>query len=179
MWNAKYVRRADYLKYYQTAKTYLQMVVDNPGSAHLITTDERGANYNNPFQRNFQYNMDLQVSPGIIIRNRRNTGHSFPNALMHSAAHQVEAVQMLSPVKAYGQSRMFAASFYYGDYASTATLRRDANGCSNGKLRVLLPRRLLSFAPGLPKPGRICPIINGTKAGWPHPYTAAATISRV
>ena len=81
MWNAKYVRRADYLKYYQTAKTYLQMVVDNPGSAHLITTDERGANYNNPFQRNFQYNMDLQVSPESLYEIGETQGPVFRTPL--------------------------------------------------------------------------------------------------
>jgi hypothetical protein len=62
-WNAVYVRRSDYRKYYGIAKTYLEKCMENPGSAYLITSDERGEGYNNPFQRNFQYNMDLEVSP--------------------------------------------------------------------------------------------------------------------
>lgn len=58
-----YARRSDYQTYLKTAQTYLRKTInDRKGSAKLVTTDER-TYCNNPFQRNLQYIMDLEVSP--------------------------------------------------------------------------------------------------------------------
>ena len=122
-WNAKYVRPTNYKTYYEMAKTYLEMCINNPGSASLLTTDERGAKYDNPFQRHFQYMMDLKISPESLFEfgnvqgvtnierpyafgrpSNGGNGGSFPN-------------------NNYGQSRMYPV-FYYGDY-DNADLRRD------------------------------------------------------
>lgn len=63
---AAYARPANYQSYLAIAKEYLTLAVTtNAGSAKLVTVDERG--YNNPFQRHFQYTMDLEVSPETIF----------------------------------------------------------------------------------------------------------------
>ena len=49
--------------YYKEAQTYFRDILTGSakGTAHLITSDDRGLG--NPFQRNFQYIMDMEVSP--------------------------------------------------------------------------------------------------------------------
>ena len=49
--------------YYKEAQTYFHNILSGSakGTAQLITSDDRGLG--NPFQRNFQYIMDMQVSP--------------------------------------------------------------------------------------------------------------------
>ena len=61
-----YARRTDYLNYYRTAEVAFQNVFDNIGSAHLVTVDDRGY-ANNPFQRHFQYQHDLEISPESLF----------------------------------------------------------------------------------------------------------------
>jgi len=60
---AVYARHPNWKTYYQEAQTYFRKVIsgDAKGSAILITTDDRGKG--NPFQRGFQYIMDMEVSP--------------------------------------------------------------------------------------------------------------------
>lgn len=122
MWKSKYVRLTDYKKFYEIARTYLKAVVDNPGSATLITTDTRGAGYGNPFQLNFQYNLNLQVSPESLFEIGETQAvfserpYAFGRPSNGGSANAY-------PDKAYGQSRMYA-SFYYGDY-DLKDLRRD------------------------------------------------------
>ncbi|HEX6428233.1 MAG TPA: RagB/SusD family nutrient uptake outer membrane protein [Niastella sp.] len=121
-WEAKYVRRTDYKTYYEQARTYLKACMDNSGSATLITTDGRGAGFNNPFQYNFQYNMNLVVSPESLFEIGETLGqfserpYAFGRPSNGGSANNY-------PNKAYGQSRMHA-SFYYGDY-DPKDLRRD------------------------------------------------------
>ena len=61
--NAVYARHPNWQNYYKEAQTYFRKIIDGEakGSAALITTDNRGKG--NPFQRGFQYIMDMEVSP--------------------------------------------------------------------------------------------------------------------
>ena len=61
--NAVYARHPNWQTYYKEAQTYFRKIIDGDakGSAKLITTDDRGLG--NPFQRGFQYIMDMEVSP--------------------------------------------------------------------------------------------------------------------
>ena len=60
---AIYARHPQWQNYYKEAQTYFRKIIDGDakGSATLITSDDRGKG--NPFQRGFQYIMDMQVSP--------------------------------------------------------------------------------------------------------------------
>ena len=64
---AFFARRNDWQKYYQEAQTYFRKVVsgERKGTLTLVTTDDRGLD--NPFQRGFQYIMDMQVSPESVF----------------------------------------------------------------------------------------------------------------
>jgi hypothetical protein len=122
-WNAKYVRRTDYKDYYAIARTYLAACIQNPGSAYLITTDPRGSGFNNPFQYNFQRNMDLVVSPESLYEvglTRAQGNSERPYAFGRPSGGGGSNAY---PCKSYGQSRIYA-SFYYGDY-SPNDIRRD------------------------------------------------------
>jgi hypothetical protein len=121
-WNAKYVRLSDYKKYYEIAKTYLKACVDNPGSAYLITTDNRGTGYDNPFQLNFQYNMNLVVSPESLYEIGETQGQ-FSERPYAFGRPSGGGGSNAYPCKSYGQSRLYA-TFYYGDY-DPKDLRRD------------------------------------------------------
>ena len=63
---AIYGRRADWQTYYKEAQTYFRKVISGEakGTLTLITTDDRGKG--NPFQRGYQYIMDMEVSPESI-----------------------------------------------------------------------------------------------------------------
>ena len=152
-WNAFYGRRTDWQDYYNIAKEYLKKCVDNSGSAHLITSDPRGAGFNNPFQYHFQYLMDLMVSPESIYEvgvTRAVDNSEFPYAYGRPSGG---GGSNAFPCKSYGQSRMHA-SFYYGDY-SPKDLRRDvtvgvtanSGSCSEW---------MIDFTPGSRQKGGLC-----------------------
>lgn len=143
-WNAKYVRRTDYKTYYEIAKTYLAACVENSGSAYLITSDPRGDEFNNPFQYNFQYNMNLQVSPESLYEIGETQGQ-FSNIPYSYGRPSGGGGSNAYPCKSFGQSRMHA-SFYYGDYDPkdlrrdvTTTVTANSGSCSE---------KLISFQPG-------------------------------
>lgn len=121
-WDAKYVRRTDYKDYYAIAKTYFEALLANSGTAYLITTDTRGAGFANPFQRNFQYNMDLVVSPESLyeVGFSRGSKSDYPYAFGRPSTG---GGSNFYPCKSYGQSRIHA-SFYYGEFDNN-DLRRD------------------------------------------------------
>jgi hypothetical protein len=124
-WNAKYVRLTNYKDYYEIAKTYLAACVENPGSAYLISTDPRGPAFDNPFQYNFQRNMDLIVSPESIFEvgiTRAQGNSERPYAFGRPSGGGGSNAY---PCKSYGQSRMYP-SFYYGDF-DPGDLRRDVS----------------------------------------------------
>jgi starch-binding outer membrane protein, SusD/RagB family len=144
-WNAKYVRRKDYKTYYDIAKTYLKAVVDNPGSAYLITTDPRGAGYENPFQYNFQVNMNLKVSPESLYEAGYTQGQGSSERPYAFGRPSNGGGSNAFPCKGYGQSRIYP-SFYYGDFDPkdlrrdvTATVTANSGACSE---------MIISFIPG-------------------------------
>ncbi len=148
MWDATYARPAEYTKYYQIAKTYLNYAIyDNAGSAYLITYDERGEGFDNPFQRNFQYNMDLVVSPESLFevgttRGKGNGNSEHPYAFGRPSGGGNSNAY---PCKDYGQSRMYA-SFYYGDY-DPDDMRRDVSICVTANSGAC-SEKLMDFTPG-------------------------------
>jgi starch-binding outer membrane protein, SusD/RagB family len=140
-----YVRRSDYQTYYQIALQYLTAMQTNPGSAALITTDNRGSAFDNPFQRHFQYMMDLAVSPESLyeISNTQGVGNSeFGYAFSRpSDGGSANAY----PCKAYGQTRIYPA-FYYGEF-DNKDLRRDVSVAVTGNSGACV-EKIISFAPG-------------------------------
>lgn len=144
-WNAVYARRTDYATYMNIAKEYFKMVIDNPGSAQLITTDTRGAGFDNPFQRHFQYVMDLQVSPESIYEvgfTRAVSNSEFPYAYGRPSGGGGSNAY---PAKNYGQSRIIA-SFYYGEF-SPKDLRRDVTVAVTSNSGAA-SEVLIDFSPG-------------------------------
>lgn len=174
-WSAKYVRRTDYKDYYQIAKTYLESLIANSGTAQLITTDTRGAAYNNPFQRNFQYNMDLVVSPESLFEialtqaignSERPYAFGRPSDGGSSNAY---------PCKSYGQAR-FHPSFYYGDYDPkdlrrdvTVTVTANSGACSE---------KIITFTPGSRSNGGL-PLNKWDESRMAKPYTTSQRSSGV
>lgn len=144
-WQAKYVRRSDYKKYYETAKVYLENLMANSGSAYLITADTRGEGFNNPFQLNFQYHMNLQVSPESLFEvgiTRAQGNSERPYAFGRPSGG---GGSNNFPCKSYGQSR-FHPSFYYGDY-DPVDIRRDVTATvtsNSGHASEVL----IDFSPG-------------------------------
>lgn len=176
-WNAQYAAPSGSKQtaYYNTALKYLQMVVDNPGSAHLITSDPRGEGYNNPFQYNFQLNMNLQVSPASLYEvgitravgsSERPYAFGRPSGGGGSNAY---------PCKSYGQSR-FYASFYYGWYnnkdlrrAVTVAVTANSGSCSEV---------LINFVPGSRERGGLANN-KWDESRMADPYTASQRNSGV
>lgn len=165
-WEAKYVRRTDYKKYYELARTYLKACMDNAGSAYLITADPRGAGFNNPFQYNFQYNMNLVVSPESLFE-IGETQAQFSERPYAFGRPSNGGSSNNYPNKAYGQSRMHA-SFYYGDY-DPQDLRRDvtvAVTANSGKCSEVL----IDFSPGSRQLGGLANN-KWDESRMPTPYT--------
>jgi hypothetical protein len=173
-WSAKYVRRSDYRKYYEIAKTYLKACVDNPGSARLISSDERGAGYNNPFQRNFQYNMDLVTSPESLYEIGETQGQ-FSERPYAFGRPSGGGGSNAYPCKSYGQSRMHAA-FYYGDY-DPKDLRRDVTVTVSANSGTC-SEKLVSFVPGSRDQGGL-PNNKWDESRMARPWTAAQRQSGV
>jgi len=64
---AIFARPSSWQNYYKEAQTYFRKVVsgERKGTLKLVTTDDRGLD--NPFQRGFQYIMDMEVSPESVF----------------------------------------------------------------------------------------------------------------
>jgi hypothetical protein len=167
MWNAKYVRRTDYLNYYEIAKTYLKELIDHPGTAQLITADPRGAGYNNPFQYNFQLNMNLKVSTESIYEVGYTQGVGSSERPYAFGRPSDGGGSNAYPCKGYGQSRLYA-SFYYGEFDPkdlrrdvTVTVTANSGACSE---------KIISFAPGSRSSGGL-PNNKWDESRMPVPYT--------
>ena len=167
-WNAKYVRRTDYKKYYELAKTSLKACMDNAGSCYLITTDTRGAGYNNPFQFNFQYNMNLTVSPESLFEIGETLGQFSERPYAFGRPSNGGSANSY-PNKAYGQSRMHA-SFYYGDY-DPKDLRRDATTTVTVNSGTA-SETIVDFTPGSRDKGGL-PSNKWDESRMPTPYTTS------
>ncbi len=142
-----YARRSDYLDYYKIAEQYLQAAIDNEGTAHLITSDDRSY-ANNPYQRVFQYFDDLQVSPeylfelGNIQGGQQATTSEYPYAFGRPSAG---GSSNAAPTKTFGCLRIIP-TFYYGDYEN-GDKRRDASVAVTGS-KGDGNEVMLSFVPG-------------------------------
>lgn len=170
-WNAMYAcptgdKQQDY---YKTAQKYLQMVVDNPGSAYLITTDPRGAGYDNPFQYNFQMNMNLKPSPASLYEVGYTQGVSTSERPYAFGRPSGGGGSNAYPCKSYGQSRIFA-SFYYGGYDAT-DLRREVTAAVTSNSGAC-SETLINFAPGSREKGGL-PNNKWDESRMADPYTAA------
>lgn len=168
-WNAKYVRRTDYKTYIAIAKEYFQKLVDNSGTARLITSDERTGNFNNPFQRHFQYIMDLQISPESIFETGTTRGvgvSEFPYAFGRPSGG---GGSNAFPCKSYGQSRLYA-SFYYGEF-DPKDIRRDVTVAVTANSGAA-SEKLIDFSPGSREKGGLA---NNKldESRMKDPYTAA------
>lgn len=167
-WKAKYVRRSDWQTYMKIAKDHYLNVVNNPGSARLIETDERGSAFNNPFQRNFQYIMDLQVSPESLYESGYSRGFNsdFPYSFGRPSGGGGSNAY---PTKNYGQARIYA-SFYYGDYMPNDK-RRDVTACVTGNTGAA-SEILINFAPGSREKGGLA-LNKLDESRFKDPYIAA------
>ncbi|WMI66300.1 RagB/SusD family nutrient uptake outer membrane protein [Aestuariibaculum sp. YM273] len=166
-WQAKYVRRTDWMDYMQIAKEHYLKVVNNPGSAILLESDERGAGFNNPFQRNFQYLMDLEISPESIFEAGYTRGQNsdFPYSFGRPSGG---GSRNAYPCKNYGQSRVYA-SFYYGDFMPN-DMRRDVTACVTANSGAA-SEILINFQPGSREKGGLA---NNKldESRFADPYTA-------
>ncbi|HBT08971.1 MAG TPA: RagB/SusD family nutrient uptake outer membrane protein, partial [Leeuwenhoekiella sp.] len=167
-WQAKYVRRSDWQRYMELAKTHYLNVVNNPGSARLIENDDRGEGYNNPFQRNFQYLMDLEVSPESIYESGYTRGFNsdFPYSFGRPSGGGGSNAY---PTKNYGQARIYA-SFYYGDFVPEDK-RRDVTACVTANSGAA-SERLIDFSPGSREKGGLA-LNKLDEARFADPYIAA------
>jgi starch-binding outer membrane protein, SusD/RagB family len=173
-WNAKYVRLTDYKKYYEIAKTYLKACVENSGAARLVITDERGTGYNNPFQRNFQYNMDLVTSPESLFEIGETQGQ-FSERPYAFGRPSGGGGSNAFPCKSYGQSRMYPV-FYYGDF-DPKDLRRDVTVTVTANSGTCT-EKLISFVPGSRDQGGL-PNNKWDESRMSKPYTASQRQSGV
>lgn len=128
-WKAKYVRNSNWQSYMQTAKEYFLNTVNNLGSAHLIETDDRGAKFDNPFQRNFQYLLDLVVSPESLFEcgYTRTQNSDWPYSWGRPSGG---AGSNDHPNKCYGQGRI-NPYYVFGDF-DPSDKRRDVTACFTG-----------------------------------------------
>lgn len=125
-----YARRADYKNYYMIAQQYLEMAIStNAGTTKLVTTDERTYT-DNPFQRHFQFCMDLEQSPETIfelgsVQNR--VGGRFYS---YDIGRGCNGGNNTAPNKVFAAVRM-VPTFYYGGY-DNADKRRDVSAVVTG-----------------------------------------------
>lgn len=130
-----YARRSDYAKYLAIAEDYLSRVMnERAGSAHLITADDR-AGVDNPFQRHFQYGMDLQISPETIfeiahLQGTASDGKAVNSEILYAFGRASSGGNGGYPSKVFAAVRMTPA-FYYGGF-DPADKRRDVSGCVTG-----------------------------------------------
>lgn len=140
----KMVRRADYLKYYTLANTYLKKLVYE-GNASLVTTDSRTPvqKFSNPFQAVFQSGMDYKISPEMIFEVSQTAGSSTerPYAFGRPSGGGSTAY----PPKAYGQIRFFP-TYYFGMF-DNKDLRRDVTVTTTG-LGGVADEKMLLFKKG-------------------------------
>lgn len=145
-----YARRTDYAKYLAIAEDYLSRAMnERAGSSHLITADEREG-VDNPFQRHFQYGMDLEISPETIfeiahLQGAGPDGLAVNSEILYAFGRAASGGHGTYPPKVFAAVRMTPA-FYYGGF-DPADKRRDVSGCVTGLLgktgdETLLPLKL-------------------------------------
>lgn len=126
---ADYARRTDWKEYYNEAQTYLRKVLgERKGSSRLLTSDDRAV-ANNPFQRGFQYIMDMQVSPESLYE----VGNiaPFQSERPYSQGRPSDgATKNAAPCKVFSGIRVLP-TFYYTGYED-GDKRWDASAVVTG-----------------------------------------------
>ncbi len=148
--NAVYGRRSDYKKFYEIAKTYFKLCLENSGTAQLLLTDPR-ANVGNPYQYFFEemHMGDEHYATESIYEIPMTMG-SGNDARPYSFGRPSAGGSKLSdkagmPCKNYGQGRINPA-FYYGMFDPN-DMRRDVSVAVTGS-KGDGSEKLLPFAPG-------------------------------
>nr|MCR4823963.1 RagB/SusD family nutrient uptake outer membrane protein [Bacteroidales bacterium] len=127
--SAVYARHPNWKTYYQEAQTYFRKIIsgDAKGTAALITTDDRGLG--NPFQRGFQYIMDMQVSPESYFE----VGNQAPlqSERPYSQGRPSDgATKNAAPCKVFGGIRVIPTAYY--QIWEDGDLRWDASAVVTG-----------------------------------------------
>ncbi len=125
---ATYGRRADWKSFYETAKTYYEKLLENPGSVKFHSTDPRakggkGQEFGNPYQYFFQQMLNLELADESIYEYAMTQGLS--NERPYSSGRPSTGGNNQFPCKAYGQARINPA-FYY-EMFDPADMRRDVS----------------------------------------------------
>ena len=126
---AIYGRRADWQNYYKEAQTYFRKVISGEakGTLTLITTDNRGKG--NPFQRGYQYIMDMEVSPESIYE----VGNQAPlqSERPYSQGRPSDgATKNAAPCKVFSGIRVIPTAYY--QIWEDGDLRWDASAVVTG-----------------------------------------------
>lgn len=128
---AVYGRRSDWRSLYETAKTYLQACVANPGSVTLHLTDPRGKGshgevYDNPFQYTFQQ-MHGGSTEALADESLYEIPMEYDNGSQRPAyiGRPSSGGNGEAPCIACGQDRV-QVHFYYGSFNKNDK-RRDAS----------------------------------------------------
>ena len=124
-----YARRTDWNVYYTEAAAWYEKVLgERKGSAGLITVDDR-AYASNPFQRNFQYIMDNEISPESIFEVACSPGMQSERPYSQGRPSN-GATRNAAPCKVFGGIRVIP-TFYYQGYEDS-DLRWDASAVVTG-----------------------------------------------
>lgn len=148
-----YARPSNYKMYYMIAEEHLQSAIStNAGTTRLVTEDERDY-ADNPFQRHFQYFMDLKQSPENIfeigcVQNQANS-----RTYCYDFGRGCNGGNNTAPNKVFAAVRM-VPTFYYGGFDNTDK-RRDVSATVTG-LDGKGNEVLFTFAPGAKTDGGIC-----------------------
>ncbi len=126
---AIYARHPNWQNYYKEAQTYFRKIIDGDakGTAALITTDNRGLG--NPFQRGFQYIMDMEVSPESYFE----VGNQAPlqSERPYSQGRPSDgATKNAAPCKVFGGIRVIPTAYY--QVWEDGDLRWDASAVVTG-----------------------------------------------
>lgn len=132
---AVYARRSDWRNLYNTAKTYYEMVIANPGSAKFNETDprstsSRGQIFDNPYQYFFQQMNDLEYADESIYEYAMTQGTGNDSRPYSFGRPSDGGSSNAFPCKSYGQGRINPA-FYYGVF-SPDDKRRDVSVAVTG-----------------------------------------------
>lgn len=132
---AVYARRSDWRNLYNTAKTYFEMVIANPGSAKFNETDprstsSRGQIFDNPYQYFFQQMNDLEYADESIYEYAMTQGTGNDSRPYSFGRPSDGGGSNAFPCKSYGQGRINPA-FYYGVF-SPDDKRRDVSVAVTG-----------------------------------------------
>ena len=124
-----YARRTDWNDFYTEAAAWYEKVLgERKGSAGLITVDDR-AYASNPFQRNFQYIMDNEISPESIFEVACSPGMQTERPYSQGRPSD-GATRDAAPCKVFGGIRVIP-TFYYQGYED-GDLRWDASAVVTG-----------------------------------------------